>query len=499
MSAPLPRSLLDRLLELPAAERAAEIMRLPEDDALALLFDWKGIWSRSNQAEPKTDVPWLKWFLCGGRGSGKTRPAAEFCVDRAIAMPGSRGFVAARTLEDVRSTCFEGDSGILACLHPSIRREWKSTTCVLRIFVGDRPTVIKGFTSEKPAQGRGPQHHWGWCDELAAWLKEGDLFDQLMFGLRLPWPGRYAQCVIASTPTPIARIRDLVRKDGKRIRTPDGLEFIECVVSKMSTYENLANLSPAAWAQFQQYEGTRLGRQELFGELLDDTPGALWRRAWFDRRGFRLKLELEDFDYLLVAIDPAITSKSEDDGDESDMTGIVAGGRLKRGAYLAHGKRGMYVDTQRDHYAVLADWSMRAPPEQWSEAAVELFHMIKADKFVGETNRGGELVEAVIRQAWEEAPYEGVNASRGKRTRAEPISTMYEQGRVHHAMRPFMPSQRIRDWEPLADYSRLERLEDQLCTWVPFLSGKANPSPDRLDANVWMLTHAVDGARIFAH
>lgn len=470
-------------------------MNLSEDDALALLFDWRGMWARMAQLEPPG--PWLKWFLCGGRGSGKTRPAAEWCIDRAVAMPGSRGFVAARTLDDARSTCFEGDSGILECLHPSVRRKWNRTPCELTVYVGDKPTRIKGFTSEKPSQGRGPQHHWGWCDELAAWLKEGDLFDQLMFGLRLPWPGRHAQCVIASTPLPIARIRELLRADGKRITTPEGLDFIDTVVSRMTTYENLANLSPATWAHVQKFEGTRLGRQELFAELLDDTPGALWRRAWFDRRGFRLRFELEDFDFIVVAIDPAITSKSKDAGDDSDsdFTGIVAGGRLKRAPWLAWGDKGMFLDSQREHFGVLADWSMRAPPEIWSAAAVELFHLVKADRIVGETNRGGELVEAVIRQAWEEAPFDEVNASRGKRTRAEPISTMYEQGRVHHAMRPLQPSAKLREFEPLADYSTLVKLEDQLCTWVPSLGD----SPDRLDANVWMLTYALEGARFFGH
>ncbi len=479
-------SILPQLLELGAEERRAVIADMSEGDALALLYDFEGMWARPQQIEPRTDVPWLAWLLLGGRGSGKTRPASEWCIKRAQEMPGSRGFVAARTLDDVRNTCFEGDSGILANLHPAIGRQWNRTTCELTVRVGDVGSKMKGFSSEKPAQGRGPQHHYGWCDELAAWLKEGDLYDQLMFGLRLPWPGRSAQCVIATTPLPIERIRALIRADGKRVKTQSGEEFIECVVTRMTTYDNLDNLDQATQARLLKYEGTRLGRQELFAELLDDTPGAFWRRSWFERKGFRPKLELSDFEYLAVGIDPAITSTVGDEGD-SDMTGIVAGGRLKRGKWLGVSKTGEIIeDTGRDHYAVIADWTMRAHSSDWSRAAVELYDLLGADEIVAETNRGGDLVESVVRQQREEVKYVGVTASRGKLTRAEPISTMYEQGRVHHAARPI-----IRAGDHERDFSTLVHLEDQFCTWVKGL----HDSPDRLDAAVWMLTQALEGSR----
>lgn len=479
-------SLLDALLAMTSEERKAAILELNDLECLALLYDWEGMWARPQQREPKTDPSWLFWFLCGGRGSGKTRPAAEWVKRRAIDMPGSRGFIAARTLDDVRLTCIEGDSGVLSCLEPSIGRKWNRTTCELTIRVGDDGTKIKGFTSEKPAQGRGPQHHWGWADEFAAWLKDGELWDQLMFGLRLPWEGREAQAVIASTPLPIERIRQLFRRENEIIKTADGTRYTDVVISRMTTYENMENLAATYLAIVKEHEGTRLGQQELLGQLLEDTPGAMWHRPWFDRRGFRLKLELEDFEYLAVAIDPAITAHQDDEG-ESDMTGIVAGGRLKRGKWLAVNAAGEAVeDPHRDHYAVLADWTMSAQPHEWARAVVQLYDLLQADEIIGETNRGGDLVETVIRQQREEIPYVGVTASRAKLTRAEPIATMYEQGRVHHAMRPL---ERVGDLEH--DFSSLVDLEDQYCTWVKGL----HDSPDHLDAAVWMLTAALEGSR----
>lgn len=487
--------LVDQLLGMPGPERKEFINAMSDDDALALLYDWEGLWARPKQLEPTKEqlggLPWLFWFICGGRGSGKTRPAAEWVVKRATrVMPGSRGFIAARTLDDVRLTCVEGDSGILACLPPGVAHKWNRTTCELVIRAGDNGTKLKGFTSEKPAQGRGPQHHFGWGDEVGHWLKDGELWDQLMFGHRLPWEGEEAQAVITTTPVPLKRIRDLFSRAGKVVTTPDGRSYVDVALTQMTTYENLENLSATYLALIKEHEGTRMGRQELLGQLLEEIEGALWHRSWFDRKGFRTRLTLEDFEFIAVAVDPAITSHSKEEGDEddSDLTGIVAGGRLKRGPWLSVDPSGKpFVDEHRDHYAIIADWSMRVTPPEWSAAAVELFKLVKADVLVGETNRGGDLVEAVLRQQWEEVPYVGVSASRGKYTRAEPIATIYEQARAHHALQPFH-----RPREPDVG-AHLEHLEDQFCTWVKGL----HDSPDRLDAAVWCLTAAIDGARIF--
>lgn len=483
-------TLVDQLLTLPVLERREFIASMSDDDALALLYDWEGLWARPKQLEPTKlqcgGLPWLFWFICGGRGSGKTRPAAEWVVKRATkVMPGSRGFIAARTLDDVRLTCVEGDSGILSCLPPGVVHKWNRTTCELVIRAGDNGTKLKGFTSEKPAQGRGPQHHFGWGDELGHWLKEGELWDQLMFGHRLPWEGEEAQAVITTTPLPIKRIRELFARSGKVVVTPDGRQYLDVVLTQMSTYENLENLSATYVALIQEHEGTRMGRQELLGQLLEDLDGALWQRSWFERPGFRIAMSLEQFDLIVIAIDPAITSHSREEGDEddSDLTGIIAGGRLMQAGpkgskadWLGWVDSSGKPDKVRDHYGVLADISQRSAPAVWGRAAVELFHQLKADVMVGETNRGGDLVEAVLREIWPEVPFVGVNASRGKRTRAEPVATVYEQGRSHH----------------LAG-ADLELLEDQLCTWCPALSD----SPDRLDADVWMHTAAREASRFF--
>lgn len=460
-------TLLERLLELSKEERLEVIRSLPRGTAEALLYDWEGLWARLAQREPVLELPWLIWFLMGGRGSGKTRPAAEWVWKQAHEMPGSRGFVAARTLDDVRTTCMEGESGVLAVIPPGVRYKWKSTKCELWIYTGDKPTFIKGFTSEKPDQGRGKQHHWGWADEFASWLKMGDLWDHLMFGLRLPWPNRAARAVVTSTPLPIARVRDLVKRERQVIDTFDG-RFLDVVISRMTTYENMENLSPAALALVRKYEGTRLGEQELMGRLLDDVEGALWRREWFLRPGFRIAAPADaELELVIVAIDPAITAheKAKGDDEDSDYTGIIAGGRLREGDWL--NAQGMRDSRTREHYCVLRDESMRSSPEQWATRAIDVFHELKADFLVAETNRGGDLVAAVLRNIWAEVPFVAVNASRGKRTRAEPVATLYEQGRSHHA-------------------GTFEHLEDQLCVWVPSLG----ESPDRLDANVWMHTAA---------
>jgi phage terminase large subunit-like protein len=469
------RSTLDSLLSLPSDQRREVIQSLSDEEALALLYDWEGMWARAKQLEPVLEKPWLFWFLCGGRGSGKTRPAAEWCIKRALAMPGSRGFVAARTLDDVRQTCFEGDSGILSCLNPQVGRQWNRTTCELTIRVGDKGTFLKGFTSEKPAQGRGPQHHWGWADEFAAWLKEGDLWDQLIFGLRLPWEGREAQAVVTSTPLPIKRIRALFKRRDQIIRTPEGREYLDVVITQMTTYENMENLSATYLAIIKEHEGTRLGRQELLAELLEDLPGALWHRAWFDREGFRIERpDPKQLEYVVVAIDPAVTAHEDEEGkDDSDLTGIVAVAKLAHGDWVdAKGRKQSSIPDALEHYAVLADKSQRSEPAVWGRDAIQLFHDLQADLMVGETNRGGDLVAGVLREIDPDVPFLAITASRGKRTRAEPVATIYEQGRSHHV-------------------GDLELLEDQLCTWVPGLGD----SPDRLDADVYGHTAARSAMR----
>jgi phage terminase large subunit-like protein len=249
----------------------------------------------------------------------------------------------------------------------------------------------------------------------------------------------------------------------------------------MTTYENLANLSAAYLGLVQQFEGTKQGRQELMAELLDDVDGALWHREWFSRPGFRIAAPTQkQLELVVVSIDAAITDHSREKGDEhdSDLTGITAIGKLAHQPPDAEQWLGwdyeakeMRPDRLRDHFVVLADRSMRSEPGDWARAAKLLAEEFQADAVVAETNRGGDLIEGMLRAVWPECNYVGVHASKGKRTRAEPIATMYEQGRCHHSLS--------------AD---LEALEDEFTNWVPGLAD----SPDRLDAAVWGLTAAAD-------
>ena len=279
---------------------------------------------------------------------------------------------------------------------------------------------------------RGPQHHGAWCDELAAWEKT-EAWDQLQFGLRL---GKYPRTVITTTPKPIPLLKSLLKRD-------------KIEVTRGSTFENKANLAPSALAELEfRYSGTRLGRQELYGEILDDVEGALWTRDMIERARIRAD-EVPPLIRIVVAIDPAVTS-----GEDSDDTGIVVAG--------------MSADNQ---FYILDDRTVHTTPEQWARTAVGAYDDWKADRVIAETNNGGDLVEMVLRNVSPHIPVTKVTASRGKRVRAEPISALYEQGRVHHA-------------------GAFPQLEDQLCQWIP----DSGESPDRMDAMVWALAELSQGS-----
>jgi phage terminase large subunit-like protein len=466
------RVAVDGILEEGFPQRA-----LPEDpDQYERIFsEWK-IWAREEQLTPAGR--WSTWLIQAGRGWGKTRTGAEWTKEQILEMPGSRGFIAARTIKDARNTCVEGESGLLAVMPPGIEYRWNRSIGELRFAVGDGVDV-KLFTSEKPDQARGPQHHWGWCDEFAAWLKECSLFDQLMLGLRLPFPGKQTRCCITTTPRPTKAVRALLKRKG-------------LVITKGRTHDNLDNLNEEYRNLIDSYEGTRLGRQELEGELLTDTPGALWRRELFERPGFRRNLVKENgeldralFDYIVIGIDPAVTT-----GDDSDLTGIVAAGRYANPSTtkeLLEWALKRAITGERygklDRYCILADVSGRLAPSEWSQAAVELYRTWNADLIVAETNRGGDMVEAVIRAVDEMVPFKKVTATRGKKTRAEPIATLYEQGRVDHA-------------------GVFDSLEDEMCTFNPNDIREGGQlikpdSPDRLDALVWAMTELGDAQKLW--
>ena len=315
----------------------------------------------------------------------------------------------------------EGDSSILKISPPWFMPVYEPSK---RRLTWPNGVLATTYSGEEPGQLRGPGHQKAWADELAKWKYAQESWDNLMFGLRA---GASPQAVVTTTPRPIKVIKDLVADK----RT---------AVTRGHTLDNSVNLAPDFLRYIvRKYGGTRLGKQELDGEILDDNPNALWKRDQID--ALRVK-EYPDLIRVVVAVDPQGT-----EGDETSDTGIVGVGIAKVGG-VTHGY-------------VLADLTINGSPAKWSSAAVTGYHTLKADRIVGEVNFGGDMVESTVRTADPLVPFKRVHASRGKVIRAEPVSALYEQGRMHHV--GFFPE-----------------LEDQLCEWVP-----GQKSPDRLDALVW--------------
>lgn len=367
--------------------------------------------------------------MLAGRGFGKTRLAAEWLAWQAVKQDATRWAVIAPTYGDVRDTCVEGESGLLAILNRyRMLRQWNRSLGELTLKNGSR---IKLFSADEPERLRGPQHHGAWCDELAAW-RYPETWDQLQFGLRL---GTDPRVVVTTTPKPTKLIRELTNR-------------ADVHVTRGSTFDNAANLAPSALTQLlARYEGTRLGRQELYGEILNDVEGALWSLDLIDSH----RKEAPQLARVVIGVDPAVTS-----GEGSDETGIIAAGR----------------DTEGHGY-VLGDYSVKASPLEWAQRALDAYDTHKADAIVVEVNNGGDMIPTLIKQIRPGTPVKTVRASRGKHTRAEPIAAMYEQGRIHHTQ-PFTT------------------LEDQLCSWTV----DDPKSPDRLDALVWAFTELMTGTSV---
>lgn len=380
-----------------------------------------------NTARPKQITPsgdWVTWLLLAGRGFGKTRTASEDIAHYAQWHAGHRIAVVAATASDLDKTCFSGVSGLLSVIPAICIKSYNSNDHELELWNG---AVIQGFTAEKPDRLRGPNFHRAWCDELCAW-RYPESWDMLMFALRL---GDLPQVIVTTTPKPTKILKELLADNTTHVTIG-------------STYENKSNLAAPFLAYMKKkYEGTRLGRQELNAEVLGDNPSALWQRGQIETLRIKLK-DAPHFKRIVVAIDPAATSNKN-----SDETGIIVAGL-----------------GSDDHCYVLADISLHGKPEEWARAAVNAYHEWKADRIVGESNNGGEMVEAVIRTVDRNVSYKSVHASRGKITRAEPVSALYEQGRVHHV-------------------GEFGVLEDQMCDYDP---KTAKYSPDRMDALVWGAT-----------
>ncbi|HXD23239.1 MAG TPA: terminase family protein [Gemmatimonadaceae bacterium] len=418
------------LASLPATERAAILADLSDDELLALEYDWR-FWARPNQLAPGGD--WTTWLLLAGRGFGKTRSGAEFINEQVRARRAKRIALVAATAPDARDVMVEGESGLLTISPPWFRPLYEPSKRRLTWPNGARATL---YSADEPDRLRGPQHDIAWCDELAAW-RFPEAFDMLMLGLRL---GERPRVCVTTTPKPTLLIRDLLKDP-------------TVSVTHGSTYENRVNLAPAfIHTVVRKYEGTRLGRQELLAELLEDVEGALWTLGLIEEH----RMSIETFgatplSRIVVAIDPNVSS-----GPDADDAGVVVAG-IGAGTCPCGKEQCGYV---------LDDRSGAIPPIEWARRAIQAYKDHKADRVVAETNNGGELVETQLRVVDATVSYRAVHAARGKITRAEPVQALYEQGRVHHV-------------------GGFPELEDQLTQWVP---GAGMPSPGRLDALVWALT-----------
>ena len=414
-------------------EASLALLPVPSQAAFKSRLKWIET-ARPNQLTPEGE--WSFWLALAGRGWGKTRTGAEDLLHYGLWNPDTRLAAVAATHADLRRVIFEGQSGLLnlvpreCLLYGNRERAYNSSHFELRLYNG---TIIYGYSAEKPDRLRGPEHHRAWCDEIAAW-RYPEAFDNLMLGLRL---GVNPQTVCTSTPRPVQLVKELLGDPAM-------------VKSSGSTYENQQNLSKRFLETVRRkYEGTRLGRQELRGELLTDVPGALWTYPMLDKG--RVTFEnMPACERITVAIDPSAGDRPEA-GEDMDFAeaGIVV------------------VGTKGEHGFVLDDQTVRGTPLEWASAAVAAYHKWRANDIVAEANNGGGMVRHTINSVDRHVPVALVYASRGKMTRAEPVSALYEQQRVHHV-------------------GSFPEMEDQMTSYVPGLSKK---SPDRMDALVWGVTH----------
>ena len=395
-----------------------------------LHYDFE-LWARDDQLPPEAAQgggAWTVWLMLGGRGAGKTRAGAEWvrAVANNDAAAPARIALVGETLGSARSVMIEGVSGLLAVHPPGLRPLYEPSK---RQVTWPNGAMAQLFSAEDPESLRGPQFSHAWCDELAKWRRPDESWAMLQFGLRL---GEAPRQVVTTTPRPIKLIKALLA---------DPLS----AVSRVATSANAANLAPSFLSAIVgRYRGTRLGRQELDAEILEDRPDALFPRGLIERSRVAAAPELGR---VVVAVDPPASS-----GPHADACGIVVAG------LGSDGRAYVLADRTRE----------RARPLDWARAVIGAYRLFEADRIVVETNQGGDLVETVIRQVDATVPVRAVRAMRGKWLRAEPVAALYEQGRVAHV-------------------GAFPALEDEMSDFGPDgLSG--GQSPDRVDALVWALT-----------
>lgn len=377
--------------------------------------------ARQSQCLPKGN-DWQTWLILAGRGFGKTRTGAE-SVRHLIETNQARHIgLIGQSLVEAASVMVLGESGLMNVFPPHERPIFKSGQQKIFFKNGAVATLFGG---NSPERLRGPQFDLVWIDEFAKFKNPEELFDQMMMGLRL---GTSPKCLITTTPRP-SSLLEKIMKDPKT------------VITRGSTFDNADNLAASYIAQMKStYAATRLGAQELYAEILTEREGALWNRSLIR---YQTPID-ENWRRIVIAIDPATTHH-----EQSDETGIMVVG--------LHDDGFVYV---------LEDLSGRLPPTEWGTRVTEAYWRYKADRVVAEVNKGGDLVERVVKSIDPHVAYKAVRATRGKVVRAEPIASLYEQGKVFH-IRP------------------LTLLETQICEYIPNRTAK---SPDRMDALVWAIT-----------
>jgi phage terminase large subunit-like protein len=406
--------LLAKLLRFaPPQEVERFLQSLSDEEAAFVEDDWLA-WARDEQLAP--DGGWRIWLFMGGRGSGKTRAGAEWIAEGIRSGRMNRVALIGATYDEARAVMIEGESGLLkvsatAAYQPANRRIIWPGGAMARVLSADEADSIRGH-----------QFDAAWCDEFCKWSAPQDALDMALMALRL---GNDPRMLITTTPRNIAPLKRLI-------------EMKDCVLTQSRTADNAPNLAPGFVAMMEQrYAGTRLGRQELDGDLIEDNESALWRRDWIEAARVR---EAPKLARIVVAIDPPVSLT----GDEC---GIIVAGR-----------------DANEEFFVLADRSIGGvTPGQWARRAIDAFEEFHADAIVAEANQGGEMVRAVLRQELSSAPIRLVHATRDKQTRATPYAALYEKTRVHHV-------------------GAFAELEDQLCQF-----DGTGSSPDRLDALVWAL------------
>ncbi len=433
-AAELSRAQLFR--QLPESQRRAALAALSPDELRILLHDWS-FWARPSQLPPPGD--WRIWMIMAGRGFGKTRSGAEWIRRLAESQPQARLALVAATYAEGRAVMIEGESGLLQICAPDQRPLYEPSLRRLRWRNGAQAWL---YSSEDPEGLRGPQHHFAWCDELAKWSHGPNTWVNLDMGLRL---GAQQRICITTTPRPTPLLRRLMAR-------PD------MVLTRGRLSDNAANLSASFIRSVeQQYTGTRLGRQELDGEWIEDVAGALWSRNLLERC---LLQQAPMLKRVVIGVDPPVSS-----GVDADACGIIACGLGEDGkAY------------------VLRDATVQGlSPDGWARAVAACCAAVEADLVVAECNNGGDLVRSVLHQVAPNLPVTLVRASKGKVARAEPIAALYEQGRVHHVA--LMP-----------------KLEDELCGLCAGGDYQGpGRSPDRADALVWALTTLMLGKHSTPH